>query len=55
VWSEVQGWGKGGELGWQLFGRDGTPLGNAGSASDLPAWSFGAPVADSHGGFLMIY
>jgi len=55
AWAEVQGWGKGGELGWQMFGRDGTPLGDPGSVDNLPAWSFGAPVADSDGGFLLIY
>ncbi|MDA1312981.1 MAG: sialidase family protein [Acidobacteria bacterium] len=55
VWAEVQGWGKAGELGWQLFSREGAPLGEAGSVHGLPAWSFGTPVADSDGGFLLIY
>jgi hypothetical protein len=37
VWAVVRGWGKGGELQWQLFGPEGEPLGEPGSAGNLPA------------------
>ena len=55
AWAVVNGWGKGGSIQWQVFDRDGTPLEDIGSADDLPPWSFGAPVADSAGNFLLIY
>lgn len=55
VWAVVQGWAKAGSLAWQRFDRNGEPLGEMGSTDNLPPWSFGAPVVDSSGNFLVIY
>jgi len=55
AWAVVEGWGKSGSIQWQLFDRDGTPLGEIGSADDLPPWSFGAPAVASSGNFLLMY
>ena len=55
VWAVVQGWAKAGSLAWQIFDRNGKPLGEMGSADNLPPWSFGAPVVDSSGNFLLLY
>ena len=51
VWTEGTGWQKGGSLAWQVFGRAGEPVGDAGRADGIPAWSFGAAVALSGGQF----
>ena len=54
VWTEKTGWERGGTVAWQFF--DGTaPAGAAGSAPELPVWSFAAAVARPDGGFLVLY
>jgi len=55
TWAVVKGWGKGGQLQWQVFGRNGKPLGETGSVEGLPPWSFGAPAVDASGEFLLLY
>jgi hypothetical protein len=54
VWTEGTGWGRGGSLAWQLYDESGRVAGAKGTASGLPAWSFGAVVA-APDGFIVLY
>ena len=39
-WTEGMGWQRGGSVAWQLFDRDGDPLGEGrGNAEGVPVWS----------------
>lgn len=55
VWTEGTGWGKGGSLAWQVFGRDGAPTAERGRESGVPAWSFAAVYVDPAGNFAIVY
>jgi hypothetical protein len=55
AWTEGTGWGSGGSLEWQVFDKNGTPTGEKGSVSDLPAWSFGAAFVRPDESFAMLY
>jgi hypothetical protein len=54
VWTEGTGWARGGSLAWQLYDGTGHSIGKKGTTAGLPAWSFGAVVAQP-GGFIVIY
>ncbi len=50
------GWAKGGSIAWQIFDAAGEPKADqAGTANDLPAWSYPAAVAKPDGGFVIFY
>jgi hypothetical protein len=55
LWTEGTGWQRGGALAWQLFDRNGTPIGARGSAPGVPTWSFGAVAARPDGTFTVLY
>ena len=55
MWTEGTGWARGGSLAWRVFGPDGRALEESGGRADLPAWSFGAAVAQSDGAFTVFY
>jgi len=55
LWTEGMGWQRGGSLAWQLFDRNGNPIGAKGSAPGVPAWSFGAVAAHPDGTFTVTY
>ncbi len=55
VWTEGTGWQRGGSLAWQVFDRNGNPLGEKGSAPGIPTWSFAAVAARPDGGFTIYY
>ncbi len=55
VWTEGTSWGRGGNIAWQRYDRDGQPLGAPGRAEDLPAWSFAAALALPDDSFQIIY
>jgi len=55
VWTEGTGWGKGGSLAWQVYNKEGKPIGEKERVSDLPAWSFGAAFVRPDGGFNIMY
>jgi hypothetical protein len=55
LWTEGMGWQRGGSLAWQIFDRNGNPIGAKGSASGVPAWSFGAVAAHPDGSFTVTY
>jgi len=55
VWATVVGWGKGGQVHWQLFSPDGKPSGPEGHADELPPWSYATALANPDGNFTIIY
>lgn len=55
AWTEGMAWKKGGRLAWQLYAPDGTPIGPAGSADGVPAWSLVAAFAHPDGSFTVMY
>ncbi len=55
VWTAGTGWQRGGSLAWQVFDRNGNPIGDMGSAPGVPVWSFGAVAASPNGTFTIFY
>jgi hypothetical protein len=56
VWTEGTGWKKGGSLAWQLFDREGRPVGEKGRLEGaVPVWGLATAVARRDGGFTIIY
>ena len=55
AWTEGTGWQKGGTLAWQVFDREGRPVGEMGHAPDIPVWSFATVFARSDGGFEVLH
>jgi hypothetical protein len=55
AWTEGTGWNKGGGLAWQLFDRNGAPIGDQGRAPGVPTWSLVAVAARADGGFIIAY
>jgi hypothetical protein len=55
LWTEGTGWQRGGSLAWQVFDRNGSPIGARGSAPGAPTWSFGAVAARQDGSFTVLY
>jgi hypothetical protein len=54
VWTEGTGWQRGGSLAWQVFGRNGKPVGDMRVEPGVPVWSFAA-VAAKPNGFVILY
>jgi hypothetical protein len=56
VWTEGTGWQKGGSLAWQLFDRDGKPVGGKGRRDGaVPTWGLATSVARPDGGFTIVF
>jgi hypothetical protein len=55
AWAVDAGWGKGGDVAWQVYSAGGTPVSAAGRAQGLPAWGSLAAVARADGRFLLWY
>jgi len=55
AWTAGTSWGRGGSLGWQVFGPDERPTAVRGAQAGVPAWSFTAVVARPDGGFTIFY
>jgi hypothetical protein len=55
VWLEGNGWAKGGELAWQVYGPDGQPAGDRGRADGVAPWSLATAYAKPNGDFVIIY
>ncbi len=55
AWTEGTAWQRGGALAWQLFGKDGKPVGAAQRRDGIPTWSLAAVVAEADGGFTVLY
>jgi hypothetical protein len=54
VWTQGTGWQRGGSLAWQVFGRNGKPVGDMRIQPGVPVWSFAA-VAAKPNGFVIFY
>lgn len=55
VWTEGTSWGKGGNIAWQLYDKEGKPTRVRGRKEGLPVWSFATPLALPDGQFEIIY
>ncbi|MCU1259582.1 MAG: hypothetical protein JWO80_2467 [Bryobacterales bacterium] len=55
AWTEGTGWQRGGSLAWQVFDSQGKPLGEKGTTSGVPPWSFAAVAIRPDGGFTIFY
>jgi len=55
VWTEGTGWKKGGSLAWQVFDKNGAPVGEMGAAQGVPVWGLATVVAEADGKFTVIY
>jgi hypothetical protein len=55
AWTEGMAWSRGGTLAWQVYDKAGAPLGEAGRAEGVPAWSLVAAFARADGTFAIIY
>ncbi|HZF41371.1 MAG TPA: hypothetical protein VE715_21285 [Blastocatellia bacterium] len=55
VWTEGTGWKKGGSLAWQVFDKNGNPVGEMGAAQGVPVWGLATAVAETDGKFAVIY
>jgi hypothetical protein len=55
VWTDGTAWARGGSLAWQSFDASGRATAIAGTAPDVAAWSFAAPIARPDGRFVVFY
>lgn len=55
AWTENTGWGKGGDVAWQLFDAEANPVQGIGKAEGLPSWSLATACVLPDGGFLLVY
>jgi len=55
AWAEGTGWGKGGEVVFQLYGADNAPLAEKGRADGLKPWSLPTAFAAPDGNFTIVY
>jgi hypothetical protein len=55
VWTEGTGWKRGGSLAWQIFDKDGKPMGEKGEAAGVPVWGLATVIAESDGTFTIVY
>jgi hypothetical protein len=55
AWDDGAGWGKGGQLHYEIFDSRGKPLTKDVSVDALPVWSFGAPIAAPGGTIVLFY
>jgi hypothetical protein len=54
AWTEGTGWNRGGAVAWELYDPAGMLTAEKGAIAGVPAWSFAAAAATSHG-FLIVY
>ena len=52
---EGMGWDRGGDVAWQVFGKDGKPTTMRGRSPGVPVWSLAAVFARADGGFTIVY
>ncbi len=55
AWTEGAGWMQGGSLAWQLFDRQGRPLGCRGHIAAVPVWDAPRVFATGKGNFTIVY
>jgi hypothetical protein len=55
AWTEGMGWQKGGAVAWQVFDKEGKPMGDISRARGVPTWSLVAVFANPDGSFTVVY
>lgn len=56
AWTEGTGWQRGGALAWQVYGKNGQPVGAMGRApSVVPVWSLPTAYANPDGSFAIVH
>ncbi len=55
AWTEGTGWARGGTLAWQVYDKDGAPVGRTERVDGVPVWSLPTAFARPAGGFVLIY
>jgi hypothetical protein len=55
AWTEGMGWQKGGAVAWQVFDKEGKPIGDIGRARGVPTWSLVGVFANPDGSFTVVY
>ncbi len=55
AWTEGTGWNKGGSAAWQVYDRDGRPVGAPGRAEGVPVWGLVAALVRPDGRFGILY
>ena len=55
IWTEGTGWKRGGSLAWQVFDKDGKPMGEKGETPGIPVWGLATVIAERDGIFIIIY
>ena len=55
VWTESMAWKKGGNVAWQIYGKDGQAKSGGGKAEGVPVGSVVAAVAKPDGSFVVVY
>ncbi len=55
IWTEGTGWKRGGALAWQVFDKNGNPLGEKGEAPGVPVWGLATVIAEKDGRFTIIF
>ena len=55
VWTEGTGWQHGGDLAWQVIGKDSRPTAERGRKPGIPVWSYAAAFARPDGTFVIVY
>ena len=55
VWTEGTGWNRGGAVAWQAYDADREPTAANGRRDGVPTWSLATVVANSQGGFTIVY
>ena len=56
AWTEGTGWQRGGDLAWQVFDRDGKPIGKPGRLEGgIPVWGLPSAVALPDESFLIVH
>ncbi len=55
AWTEGMGWQRGGTVAWQVFDRNGRPIGPIERGRGVPVWSLVAVFARPDGAFTVVY
>ncbi len=55
AWAEGTGWNQGGSVAWQVYDKEGTPLGRRGHSDSLPVWDAPAVFVTPEGGFGVLF
>ena len=55
AWTEGTAWGKGGSLMWQVFDKNGKPVGEKGYADGVASWSLITAFVQADSSFVLMF